>query len=300
MQARELLKYINNPALLDKQSIPLLQQLVKDFPYFQSGHILLSIASKKWDTSVYQQSIKKTAIVVANRSHLYNLIHSPETLTEEEVIPATENIDIVQSQPKKEVIVSEKVTAVEKTEKLTVINTGKVIPANEEEVEKEVEKALVASILDTEITSASDEINKKTEPKPANFNDWLSFLKKNNGESYSEIEEKVNKQKLRSSVSEKEQNLKSKQKQKDLIDKIIDLNPGALKQKEEQKFFKSDFKAKESLLENEHLVSETLAQIYASQGNINKAIRAYEILSLKFPQKSVYFASLIQKLKNNQ
>jgi hypothetical protein len=60
------------------------------------------------------------------------------------------------------------------------------------------------------------------------------------------------------------------------------------------------FKAKESLIENEHLVTETLAKIYALQGSVNKAVRAYEILSLKFPQKSAYFASLIQKLKNNQ
>src|SRR3954471_6270940 len=86
MQAQEVIRYINNPALLDKQSIPLLQQLVSDFPYFQSGHILLSIAAKKWDTSVYQQSIKKTAIVVTNRSHLYNLIHGPETTEAETVI----------------------------------------------------------------------------------------------------------------------------------------------------------------------------------------------------------------------
>jgi hypothetical protein len=72
-----------------------------------------------------------------------------------------------------------------------------------------------------------------------------------------------------------------------------------IRQKEEQKFFKSDFKAKESLVENEHLVTETLAKIYALQGNISKAVRAYEILSLKYPQKSAYFASLIQKLKSN-
>ena len=70
--------------------------------------------------------------------------------------------------------------------------------------------------------------------------------------------------------------------------------------KEEQKFYVPDTKAKESLLDNEHLVTETLAKIYALQGNTGKAIRAYQILSLKFPQKSVYFASLIKKLKNNE
>jgi hypothetical protein len=85
-----------------------------------------------------------------------------------------------------------------------------------------------------------------------------------------------------------------------LIDKIIETNPGLIRNKEEPKFFTPDTKAKESLIENEHLVTETLAKIYALQGSVNKAVRAYEILSLKFPQKSAYFASLIQKLKNNQ
>ena len=80
---------------------------------------------------------------------------------------------------------------------------------------------------------------------------------------------------------------------------FIEKSPGLIRQKEDQKFFAPDIKAKESLIENEHLVTETLARIYALQGNINKAIRAYEILSLKFPQKSAYFATLIQKLKNN-
>ena len=91
-----------------------------------------------------------------------------------------------------------------------------------------------------------------------------------------------------------------RQKQKAIIDKIIETSPGIVRPKEDQKFYVPDVKAKESLLENEHLVTETLARIYALQGNTGKAIRAYEILSLKNPQKSAYFASLIQKLKNNQ
>jgi hypothetical protein len=47
----------------------------------------------------------------------------------------------------------------------------------------------------------------------------------------------------------------------------------------------------------EEIVSETLAKLYLKQGHKEKGIRMYEKLILKFPEKSVYFASEIEKLK---
>ena len=49
--------------------------------------------------------------------------------------------------------------------------------------------------------------------------------------------------------------------------------------------------------EEDEVISETLAQIYIDQDLTDKAIRVYEKLSLKFPEKSAYFAGLIEKLK---
>ena len=42
--------------------------------------------------------------------------------------------------------------------------------------------------------------------------------------------------------------------------------------------------------------TETLAQIYAEQGYTDQARQIYSKLSLRYPEKSVYFASLIEKL----
>jgi hypothetical protein len=48
------------------------------------------------------------------------------------------------------------------------------------------------------------------------------------------------------------------------------------------------------------MISETLARIYAQQGNIPKAIDAYKRLSLKIPEKSSYFAALIKDLEDKE
>ena len=45
------------------------------------------------------------------------------------------------------------------------------------------------------------------------------------------------------------------------------------------------------------LVTETLAQIYAMQGDLPKAIDAYGRLALKYPEKSAYFAALSKELE---
>lgn len=299
MQAADFKKYSENLHLLNKQSISDLQQLVKDFPYFQSAHILLSLASKKWDASLYQQSLKKTAIVVTNRAHLFHLIHKLEqaeklVLVEEKEIPKQE----------------EKISESENTkQELEILKVAEIIaepekPNEEEFLEKEIGKQVVNAFVEKEIIKTPELHKPETLIEPESFGDWLAMLKKNNGQPYEEIKEQKEKaqQERKKAKQEAEAKLKEttankKQRNWDLIDRIIEKNPGAIRVKEEQKFFAPDHKAKESLRENEHLVTETLAKIYALQGNVNKAIRAYEILSLRFPQKSAYFAALIKKLK---
>jgi hypothetical protein len=48
------------------------------------------------------------------------------------------------------------------------------------------------------------------------------------------------------------------------------------------------------------ILTESMAEIWEKQGNWKKAIATYEKLSFIFPEKSVYFASRIEHLKNNK
>jgi len=53
-----------------------------------------------------------------------------------------------------------------------------------------------------------------------------------------------------------------------------------------------------SVREKEEIASEALAKLYAAQGHHKKALKMYEKLSLINPQKSGFFAPLIENLKN--
>ena len=81
-------------------------------------------------------------------------------------------------------------------------------------------------------------------------------------------------------------------------DKIIDFVGNNKKYKIDKKEFFSPIQMQEeNLTENNHLMTETLANLYVEQGHPQKAIMAFEILSLKYPQKSSLFAARIKDIK---
>ena len=87
-----------------------------------------------------------------------------------------------------------------------------------------------------------------------------------------------------------------RQKKFDLIDKFIESEPKIEPADEAPEV---DIKSSTKLKKDE-LMTETLAKVYLEQKKYKKAIQAYRILSLKYPEKSSFFANRIKAVKELQ
>jgi len=99
------------------------------------------------------------------------------------------------------------------------------------------------------------------------FLDWFDQISSNK----SKIDEKIN-----------------------LIESFIDNKPERIFE-DNDKEYKFSFNKNDK--DNPELVTETLAKILTNQKKYKKAIKAYRILSLKYPKKSSFFADHIRKIK---
>jgi len=172
-----------------------------------------------------------------------------------------------------------------------------VIEKEEQAIEKPILKPKMNESSKTGIKSA----DKPIAPKP---------MVKNSGEEVKSKEDlrSIVKERLAAIEKEKAQkqtnNLEKKPKEvkaaskstQDIIESFIKQNPSISKPKDAA--YKEEIElAARSLDEKYDFISETLAEINLRQGHTKKAIKIYEKLSLKYPEKSSYFAAQIEKIK---
>jgi len=99
-----------------------------------------------------------------------------------------------------------------------------------------------------------------------------------------------------SEPNQENKNLDKGNEEMDLIDKFIATSP-----KINPSLYDSYADvAMDSVQENESLMTETLAHVYVEQKKYQKAITAFTILSLKYPEKSSFFAHQIGAIKKLQ
>ena len=158
-----------------------------------------------------------------------------------------------------------------KTEERPVFNvsffTQKVSPIESEKNEEQ--KEIESKVHETPKETAESNI-------PTFINTWQNWLKIDRNQPKTEEKTEI-------SITE----IKNK-----VIDNFIENEPKISKLKEN-----SDFVIKEKSDDISHLMTETLAKLYTEQKLYSKAIKAYEILSNKFPDKKSEFADKIKEIK---
>lgn len=81
-----LQEYMNNPAKLDNFALPEIEQLVREFPYFQIAHVLLAINSKSTNHIRYSGRLKMAAAHAGDRGllrhHIEGLSFNAPVVTE--------------------------------------------------------------------------------------------------------------------------------------------------------------------------------------------------------------------------
>ncbi len=274
MDRQEFITYIREPSRLGHDSLPGIEKLAEDFPYCQSLKILRLLNLHLTNHVMYGEQLKHTAASIADRKRLRQLIaalsqekpQEPETKTPAPPLPEPpENIP-----------------------------EGSTILPPEEEEKAPVEKEKPA-VLD-EVPDEPHQAHTKIPAVEETEEERLLRLKQIVENRLNEIGGKDTTETPDITEEEKEEATdQEKLSKEELIDKFIEEQPSISRPKAE--FFDPVKVARHSTTEKDDLVSETLANIHAQQGNTKKAIEIYRRLSLKFPEKSSYFAARIEKLK---
>lgn len=198
-------------------------------------------------------------------------IHPVED-SKEEKEEAQVHVEVPQDPVQQDILVEaiHSVFELEADDKLPDVSELKTVSENT--INSEIEKAL-------EPVKEAQEIN----IGEMSFATWVASLKQNGPVKQTEEQ----------SIAEQKPPVSSNGEE--LIERFIKEEPRI--QVKKSGFFNPVNMAKKSVQESDEFITETLARIYAKQGNIPKAIRAYQKLSLKFPEKTAYFAALIEELK---
>lgn len=328
MNKESFINYIDNNHLLGKESIGDLTDLSVEFPYCSTIHILLAMNLQKEDHFRYDSELKRAAIYAADRSILRKHIEqlsktsetavlpdedielSEQTAKEVELIPELEEEIVEEIKELEEVAVDAKVEeeilepAWTEPEELVESESDQELIDLIEET-REVDKPQPAEINEVDLQQSTEKIDpekEKVEEQEPEIENTLAELRKIVAGRLKQIEkERQAKKEIVEEVKQVEipETVKPPKKKKqdkaisELIDNFIKTEPSITRR--QAAFFDPVDAAKESVTDEENIVSETLADIYFGQRKFEKAIRVYKKLSLKFPEKSSYFAARIEK-----
>lgn len=240
-----------------------------------------------------------------------------ETVAEQPVLNSVEE-DEDDSVIEEMIIPEFKLNIVEQPAYSAIKETEPVIPAQEEIDREELYKEKAQEEIQTQISQdaeheTGEEIEKpETENiktaaehleigKPLDFSlnekhsfqEWLQLSRtepidrSNEGPQNEEINPDA--------VKEEKVIIEERQKKAEIIDKFIETNPKISPIRSTSSAPAVQIESNSD--DNSYLMTETLARVYLEQKKYTKAIQAYEILILKYPEKITFFADRISDIK---
>jgi hypothetical protein len=305
MNRNDFLNMMSESVPLNRQLIGEVYELIDIFPYFQSAHLLLLKGLKSNADVKFENQLRNSAIHIADREILYYLLKRKPPVVED-------HIDIIHEKPPVADTLSDtQQTVIESAKNSTdlineIENSSTDTKQNERqdninlpaghpiligsETDNE-EPARVMILMDEEISPGEDKIF-FMDPgfSVPEYEDLLEL------DLDDSTEETINETSEVFDLPDSKDNDSKKQMQSALIDKFIIANPRIEPIRDKSGPLLEEIH-RPLVEEDGGFVTETLARIYISQEYYSKAIDIYEKLSLKFPEKSSYFASQIEKVK---
>ena len=282
-----------NPQKISQEHQDELSDLIEEYPYFQSARALQLKGLKNSNNYLYNDSLKLTAVYTADRNILFEYITSDHFIQNEisELIQQHDEsvieIEVVSENISKQVSIEIDNQIKGELKKAEAILNPDLFHRKE---------GYINELVEANKTEANPSIKEIVEVE-LEENQPLDFTKED-GHSFSEwlkltSATPIIRKEIKETSSINKQNF-------DLIDKFIQDKP-KLKQgvnstktaanNEVQKNLASQYSRT-----SEALMTETLAKVYLQQKNFKKALQAYHILSLKYPEKSGFFADQIRAI----
>lgn len=309
MNVREVNKLLCNPALLAQTDSAELRELCEKYPYFQAAQLLLT--KKLYDAGDFEApaQLRRAAISTPSGRRLYRLLFKEklQELIESELEDLDKSEESTVQEPEDAAFT--KPIPMRSLQKSADEGDGSdqkqsenpVKPKGDQVKEKYDEERPLAAELETEILkhAAQSAYYLRSEPKPDEKD-----LADESPEIVSKRDEKTQKPQkfgdwLRVLDSDQLDEMRKEERKKDtgkLIDEFIEKQPQISKADTGFDFEPGSVSKMEAFQSGE-FVSETLAKIYAKQGNFSKAKKIYRNLMTKYPKKKSYFARQIEELE---
>jgi len=273
---------LDNPQHIRDEHLDGLQGVIEAYPYFQSARALQLKALKNRNSYQYNEALRKTAAYTTDRDILF------EYITSEEFVQNSISEQIKQLDPSvKEIEVDvENVTeqvSVEIDRQLKVEMKKAEAILNPDLFERKLSS--VESLVEETETPAAEEVLEIDKP--------LEFEKKDT-HSFSEWLKLTRAVPIERTEKPDPENKDARVRKFELIEKFIQEKPKIEPTRDSEK--NKDL-AKPFIQTPDTLMTETLARVYVQQKNYKKALQAYNILILKYPEKSGFFADQIRAIK---